>query len=87
MNTNICPKTRMVESILVTIFCCLPLGIVGLVNASNISTLFAQGGFQEALQASDNAKKWTKIGFFIGLAFIIINLLIYGATLFSILNM
>lgn len=86
MDTNICPKTWMAESILVTIFCCLPFGIVGIVNASKVTSLYTQGNYAEAQQASSNAKKWTKIGFFIGLAVIIIYLLFYGVTIFSILN-
>lgn len=86
METNICPKTWMTESILVTLFCCLPFGIIGIINASKVSSLFTQGQFTEAQQASINAKKWTKIGFFVGLAVIIIYLLIYGVTIFSILN-
>lgn len=87
METQICPKTWMTESILVTLFCCLPFGIVGIINASKVSSLYAQGLFAEAQLASDNAKKWTKIGFIVGLVFIIIYMLIYGVTLFSFLNM
>lgn len=86
MNTNICPKTWMAESVIVTIFCCLPFGIVGIVNASKVTSLYAQGNYTEAQQASSNAKRWTKIGFSVGLAVIIIYLLIYGVTIFSILN-
>ena len=86
METNICPKTWMTESILVTIFCCLPFGIVGIDNASKVSSLYAQGNYTAAQQASSNAKRWTKIGFFVGLAFIVIYLLVYGITIFSILN-
>lgn len=33
------PKTWLVESILVTCFCCLPFGIVGIINATKIETL------------------------------------------------
>ena len=86
MDTNICPKTWMAESILVTIFCCLPFGIVGIVNASKVTSLYAQGNYAEAQRASSDAKKWTKIGFFVGLAVIIIYLLLYGVTIFSMLN-
>lgn len=86
MGTNICPKTWMTESILVTLFCCLPFGIVGIINASKVSSLYTQGNYAALLQASINAKKWTKIGFFIGLAVIIMYLLIYSVTIFSILN-
>ncbi|CCZ47442.1 interferon-induced transmembrane protein [Bacteroides sp. CAG:661] len=87
METNICPKTWMTESILVTLFCCLPFGIIGIINASKVSSLFAQGQTIEAQQASNNAKKWTKTGFFVGIALIIIYLLIYGITIFSFLSM
>lgn len=87
METNICPKTWMTESILVTLFCCLPFGIVGIINATKVHSLFAQGQIIEAQQASNNAKKWTKIGFFVGMAFIIIYLLIYGISIFSYLSM
>ena len=34
MEENVQPKTWLVESILVTLFCCLPFGIVGIVNAA-----------------------------------------------------
>ncbi|MGN0213574.1 MAG: CD225/dispanin family protein [Muribaculaceae bacterium] len=61
------PKTWLVESILVTLFCCLPLGIVGIIKAANVSSLYNAGRYQEAEQSSQEAGKWTKWGFFIGL--------------------
>lgn len=66
------PKNWLVESILVTIFCCLPFGIAGIVFASKVNSLFDTGDYEGALKASKDAGKWTKIGFFIGLAVIII---------------
>ncbi|MGL4993402.1 MAG: CD225/dispanin family protein [Bacteroidales bacterium] len=87
MNKEVCPKTWMVESILVTCFCCLPLGIVGIINASKVSSLFAQGNYEEALRASIEAKKWTKIGFIAALVSYILSILIYGGTLFAALSM
>lgn len=68
METQPCPKTWMAESILVTIFCCLPFGIAGIVFAAKVSSLYAAGQYEEAVEASNNAAKWTKIGFFVGLA-------------------
>lgn len=62
------PKNWLVESILVTLFCCLPFGIVGIIKASNVNTLYAAGNYDLAEQASQDAGKWTKIGFFVGLA-------------------
>lgn len=63
METQPCPKTWMAESILVTIFCCLPFGIAGIVFAAKVSSLYAAGKYEEAVEASNNAAKWTKIGF------------------------
>lgn len=71
-NTDTCPKTWMVESILVILFCCLPFGIVGLVYACKVSSLFAQGNYEDAVKASNDAGKWTKTGFFVGLGAVVL---------------
>lgn len=61
-SSSVCPKTYLLESILVTLFCCLPFGIIGIINAANVSSNFAAGRYQEAEMASVNAKKYLKIG-------------------------
>lgn len=61
------PKNWLVESILVTIFCCLPFGIAGIVNAANVNGRYDGGDYDGAIAASKQAGKWTKIGFFTGL--------------------
>jgi hypothetical protein len=68
------PKTWMVESILVTLFCCLPFGIAGIVNAANVSSRFNAGDLDGAKLASQSAGKWTKIGFWIGIIAIVLYL-------------
>lgn len=73
--SQVAPKNWLVESILVTLFCCLPFGIAGIVFASQVNTRFALGDYQGALQASRNAAKWTKIGFWIGMAVIIASII------------
>lgn len=83
---NVCPKTWMAESILVTIFCCLPFGIVGIVNASKVSSLFAAGNYEGAQRASADAGKWTKIGFIVGLVVGVIYLVVYGAAIWALLS-
>jgi len=70
------PKTWLLESILVTLFCSLPFGIAGIVNASKIESLYYAGDIEEAIKSSANAKKWTTIGFWIGLAVGIIYVII-----------
>lgn len=72
METNVQPKTWLVESILVTLFCCLPFGIAGIVYAAKVSSLWAQGNHEEAMEASRKAGKWTKIGFGLGIAGIVL---------------
>lgn len=86
MSEQVCPKTWMAESILVTVFCCLPFGIAGIVFASKVSSLYAAGNYEAALQASKDAGKWTEIGFIVGLVVIVLYLLVYGAAFFSMLN-
>lgn len=66
------PKNWLVESILVTIFCCLPLGIAGIVFASQVNSKYDSGDYTGAEEASIKAGKWTKWGFFAGLAVVIL---------------
>ncbi|WP_129718376.1 CD225/dispanin family protein [Pedobacter sp. SYP-B3415] len=61
------PKNYLVESILVTILCCLPLGIAGIVNAANVNSRYDAGDYAGAQAASKDAWKYTKLGFIIGL--------------------
>ncbi len=79
------PKNWLVESILVTIFCCMPFGIAGIVFASQVSSKWANGDYDGALRSSKDAAKWTKIGFFIGIVVIvlyIIAIFAFGVTSF-----
>jgi hypothetical protein len=61
------PKTWLVESILATLFCCLPFGIVGIINAAKVESRFRMGDLPGAKQASDEAGRWTKISFFVAI--------------------
>lgn len=86
MEEKVQPKSWLAESILVTLFCCLPLGIVGIVKAAKVNSLWAQGEHEAAEEASASAGKWTKIGFGIGLGIIVLYLLfvfVIGGTLFA----
>jgi len=76
---QVVPKTWLLESILVTIFCCLPFGIAGIVFASRVESKFYSGDVSGALQASQDAAKWTKLGFWIGMVVIILYLIMVFA--------
>ena len=78
------PKNWLVESILVTIFCCLPFGIAGIVFASQVSSKWGSGDYAGAQKASQEAGKWTKIGFFVGIGFCVLYLIaVFGLGLTS----
>ena len=68
------PKNYLVESILVTLFCCLPLGIVGIIHASKVEGLWFAGDQEGALKAADDAKKWVKYAVIAGAVFIVLYL-------------
>ena len=52
------PDTYMVWAILATLLCCLPFGIVSIVKASQVSSLYYQGNYAEARAASRAARNW-----------------------------
>jgi predicted secreted protein len=77
------PSNYLVWSILVTLFCCLPLGIVAIVKSSQVNGLWAQGQYAEAQAAAATAKKiviWTVV------AGVVINLIWVGLFLAGFLN-
>jgi hypothetical protein len=52
------PDNNLVWAILSTVMCCLPLGIVAIVKASQVNSLWFQGFHAEAHRAADEARKW-----------------------------
>ncbi|MBT4733731.1 MAG: zinc-ribbon domain-containing protein [Candidatus Marinimicrobia bacterium] len=83
--TQVSTNTRNVENhltkaILVTVFCCLPFGIVSIVNASSVNGKIQAGDIDGAIEASKKADQWANWGIFAGLGFGIIYFLIIVAT-------
>lgn len=72
------PKNWLVESILVTIFCCLPFGLVGLVHASQVESRFFLGDVAGAERAAMEARKWTMVAVWVGVAVIVLYFLFIG---------
>lgn len=62
------PKNWLVESILATVFCCMPFGVAGIVYAAKVDSLYNSGDYRGAEFASADAKKWTMVSFWIGIA-------------------
>jgi hypothetical protein len=80
---TIMPKTWLVESILVTIFCCWPFGIAGIVNASKVETRWRVGDKVGAKRASEEAKRWTLIGFWLTMGIVILYILFFAVIIGS----
>ncbi len=69
-------------AILTTLFCCLPLGVVSIVKASQVNGLWAQGRYPEAQQSADSAKKWALWSAVLGIAvFVVYGILIATGTI------
>ncbi|HDH96532.1 MAG TPA: CD225/dispanin family protein [Proteobacteria bacterium] len=68
----VAPKinTYLVPSILVTLFCCLPLGVAAIVFSAIAHGQVKSGNIEEALKNANIAKVLCWIGFGLGLAFI-----------------
>ena len=52
-----CPPTYLALSIIVTVLCCLPFGIVGIIKSSNVSKEYAAGNYAKAKDASKQASR------------------------------
>lgn len=69
-NPNLNPQNipnYLWQSIVVTVLCCLPLGIPAIVYASKVNNALMQGDTQGALVASKNAKTWCIVALVAGL--------------------
>jgi hypothetical protein len=58
----------LVQSILVTLFCCLPFGIAAIVYAAQVNGKLQGGDVQGAMESSRKAKMWCWWSFGIGFA-------------------
>lgn len=72
------PPSYLAGAILVTLFCCLPFGIVSIVFASQVSGHIASGNLAAAQEASRKAATWMWWGFGIGLGINLLWVLFYG---------
>jgi hypothetical protein len=60
------PKNHLVMAILATALCCVPVGVVAIIFASQVNSKFAQGDWAGAQRASKNAATWSWIAIIAG---------------------
>ncbi|MCM1153628.1 MAG: CD225/dispanin family protein [Muribaculum sp.] len=61
------PPTNVLWAILSLVLCCTPLGIVALVFAARVSSLYYAGKYDEAAKSSRNAEYWIIASIVLGL--------------------
>jgi hypothetical protein len=69
----------LVQSILVTLCCCLPFGVVAIIFAAQVNSKLAAGDYAGAVDASQKAKMWSWIAFGLGIVAILISFAFGGA--------
>lgn len=66
------PSNWLWQSIVATLLCCFPFGIVGIIYAIKVDTFYFNGRYEDAERMAQNAKRWTLlsiIGAFVYLVF------------------
>lgn len=56
----------LVASIIVTVLCCMPLGIVSIISSCKVDKLIALGDLEGAKAASKKTSKWISISIVLG---------------------
>lgn len=82
-NLSVAPKNWLLESVLVTIFCCLPIGIVGIILALLVDTLWKEGHKEAAQRLSLEAGRWVRYGIIFGVIALVIYMLLMSAGLLT----
>ncbi|MCE5206324.1 MAG: CD225/dispanin family protein [Porphyromonadaceae bacterium] len=65
------PNNWLWQSIVVTLCCCVPFGIVGIVYAAKVDVLYFNGRYQDAEAAARSARTWVLVAFVIGIVALI----------------
>lgn len=60
------PPSYLVWAVVMTVFCCLPAGVVAIIFASQVSSRFYAGDIDGARRASDRAQIWIIVSFVLG---------------------
>ncbi|MBF6610221.1 MAG: CD225/dispanin family protein [Chryseobacterium sp.] len=77
------PRTWLIENILITLFCCNILGVIGIWYSAQVEAKFYKGDIDGAHQDSNTAKILALVTLILGAMGIIGVMLMYGALIFT----
>ncbi|KAJ8023552.1 Proline rich transmembrane protein 1B [Holothuria leucospilota] len=66
------PSDYLIPAILVTIFCCLPLGIVAIVKSTEVRRRIDSGDIDGAVESSKAARMWTISALICGIVILVL---------------
>lgn len=69
-------ETHMGKAIFSMLCCCMPLGIVSIVYANQVTNKLQYGDVQGARISSENADKWANISIILGFIFNVISIML-----------
>ncbi len=74
-------ENHLAKAIFVTLFCCIPLGIVSIVNAASVNGKLQAGDIEGARIASEKADSWANwaIGLYLLVGFIYLIAILAGS--------
>lgn len=78
------PNNWLIPAILVTLFCCNLLGIIGVVYAARVDTKYGHGDYAGATEDARQARLWTLIPLAIGVVFWLAIMAFYGALMYTV---
>ncbi|XP_041466655.1 proline-rich transmembrane protein 1-like [Lytechinus variegatus] len=70
------PNDYLAFAIFVTICCCLPFGIVGIVKAMDVRNRYTAGDMAGAEESSRSAKNWSMAGLIVGIVLEVIGIIL-----------
>ena len=70
------PPNNLVWAILVTLFCCLPFGIVSIVYAAQVNGKWQAGDAAGAQESSRKARQWAMYGAIAGVVIAVIYIIL-----------
>lgn len=70
------PNNWLWQSILATVFCCIFFGVVGIVYAAKVDSLYYRGMYAESERFAKKAKMWTLLAVVTGLVYITVSIIL-----------